>query len=211
MQLSFKTKFLLFFCPVIVLISLAYTITAVRIEQSLLREEIIKRGEVLTAIAAKNAELPLLSGNEELLKNAAFSISEIKNVPFVTFYTSLFDPIVHQGIEAVMLPPENLTPASDFSVREQSEYFEFFAPVFSIRARDDIGMFEESYPIKPQKEHIGWIRVGISKKVMNKTLQNMRRNGILFSLGLVIISIFLVTFFLFCWFTFQNKRIFRIQ
>ncbi|MBW2467456.1 MAG: response regulator [Deltaproteobacteria bacterium] len=167
-----------------------------QVERRLLRDEIIKRGEVLTTIAAKNAELPLLSDNAELVENAAFSISEIKNVPFVTFYDSQFEPIVHQGMKAIIPPPPHLKSATDFFVREQPGYFEFFAPVFSIRAGGDIDMFEESSPDRLQKEHIGWVRVGLSKEVMNKTVRKMTVNGVLFSLGLVIIGVFLVTLFL---------------
>ena len=196
MKLSFKTKALLFFCPVIVLLSLTYTVTAVRVERQLLRDEINKRGEVLIAVAAKNAELPLLSGNAELMRNEASSISEIKNVTFVTFYDSHFEPIVHQGMSILILPPAGLTSATDFYVREQGGYFEFYAPVFSLRSGEGLDMFEESGAESLQKEHIGWVRVGLSKDVMNETARRMTVNGVLFSFGLAFIGVVLVTFFL---------------
>jgi methyl-accepting chemotaxis protein len=196
MKLSFKTKVLLFFCPVIILISLTYTVAAIRIEQKLLKNEIIKRGEVLIAIAARSAELPLLSGNAELVKNAARSISEIKNVLFVTFYNPLFETILHEGLPATMVSPGKLSSATAFSVEEQTEYLEFYAPVFSIKAGGDIDMFEESSPDMLQKEHIGWVRVGLSKEVMHATERNMIRNGVLFSLLLVVIAVVLVTMLL---------------
>ena len=71
MRLSFKTKALLVICPIIVLISIVYTLEDIRNQQKLLRDEIIKRGEILATVAAKSAELPLLAGNPELVKNTA--------------------------------------------------------------------------------------------------------------------------------------------
>ena len=77
MHLSFKTKALLFICPIIILISIVYTVAAIRVEQRLLREEIVKRGEIVATVAAKSAELPLLAENPELLQSVGASLREI--------------------------------------------------------------------------------------------------------------------------------------
>ena len=103
MHLSFKTKALLFICPIIILISIVYTVAAIRSEQRLLREEIVKRGEILATVAAKSAELPLLAENPELLKDTAATFSEIKNVPFITFYSPGFEAIVHMGVSVPLV------------------------------------------------------------------------------------------------------------
>lgn len=129
-------------------------------------------------------------------KNAAVSISEIKNVPFVTYYSSLFEPLVHEGMEAIMEPPEGLLSSTDVFVREQTGYFEFYAPVFSIRAGGDFDMFGESGTEEPSKEHIGWVRVGLSKEVMHETVRNMTRTGVLFSILLVVIGFILINLML---------------
>ena len=196
MRLSFKTKALLVICPIIILISIVYTLEAIRNQQKLLRDEIIKRGEILATVAAKSAELPLLAGNPELVKNTAASLSEIRNVPFVTFFTSDFKPLVHRGVSVPMQPPPALSVTKAVTVFEQDNYFEFYGPVFSIRTAADIDMFDESAPSSVNREHIGWVRIGLSKQIMKQTARSMARNGALFALLLVAVAIGLVTVFL---------------
>jgi signal transduction histidine kinase/CheY-like chemotaxis protein/HAMP domain-containing protein len=196
MRLSFKSKALLVICPIIVLISIAYTLAAIRNQQKLLRDEIIKRGEILAAVAAKSAELPLLAGNPELIKNTAVAFSEIRNVPFVTFFSPDFKPLVHEGVSAPLQPPSALSAKKPVVVFERDNYFEFYGPVFSIRPGADIDMYDESTSTSFRQEHIGWVRIGLSKEVMQKTTHAMARNGALFALLLVAVAITLVTVFL---------------
>ncbi|MCB2180609.1 MAG: response regulator [Desulfobulbaceae bacterium] len=192
MRLSFKTKALLLFCPIIIAISIAYSLTSIRAEQKLLREEIIKRGEILSTVAAKAAELPLLSENPEFVYNAAASLNEIKNVPFVTFYNQKFEMIVHEGVANTPQPPTALTPGNSVFVREHAGYFEFYDPVYSVRADKDIDMFAEQTHDATVKEHIGWVRIGLSKGIMQKTTKRIIVNGTLFAIVLVAIAIILV-------------------
>lgn len=192
MRLSFKTKALLLFCPIIIAISIAYTLVAIRVEQNLLREEIIKRGEILVTVAAKSAELPLLTENPEIVDRAAASLCEIKNVPFVTFYNPSFDTIVHKGEKAAQDHPAGLSPEESVFVREHPGYFEFYGPVFSMRAERDIDMFEEVGEERIVKDNIGWIRIGLSKKVMKETTRNIIMNGVLLALLLIGVAVVLI-------------------
>ena len=70
--LTFKgPRAMLFLFPMIVIISMVYTIESISTERKILRNEIIKKGETIAAIAARNAELSLLSENVEQLKSSA--------------------------------------------------------------------------------------------------------------------------------------------
>ncbi|MBI5556148.1 MAG: response regulator [Deltaproteobacteria bacterium] len=191
MRLSFKTKALLLFCPIIIVISIAYTLAAIRGEQNILREEIVKRGEILAAVAAKSAELPFLTENPEIVNSAASSLCEIKNVPFVTFFTPEFDIIAHVGMAVGQKPPADISSREPVFIREHAGYFEFYGPVFSMRSERDIDIFEEANQSRLVKDHIGWVRIGLSKKVMLETTRKIILNGVLFA-GLLIAAAFLL-------------------
>lgn len=180
MRLSFKTKALLIFCPIIILISIAYTLTAIRTEHNILREEIIKRGEVLATVAVKDAELPILSKNPVILRDAAASLGNIQNVNFVIFYNQEFEPIMHVGEPTAKPSSPNIAMEHDrITIFEKKNLFEFYAPVFCERTTDDVQFYEEIAPDQALKSHIGWVRIGLSKEAMTKTGKTMARKGAL--------------------------------
>ena len=192
MQLSFKTKALLFFCPVIILVAIAYTLMTIRAEQGLLRDEIVKRGELLATVAARSAELPFLAENQELLDAAASSVNDIGDVSFVTFYDLRLQPVAHKGATVPSPNLDELPLLKPVSVVSHLDHFYFYAPVFSVRASEDMDIFQDSELAEPQQEHIGWVCVGLSTAVMEKTAANMARDGALFAALLVVIAIVLV-------------------
>ena len=83
--LTFRGQAVLFLFPLIVIISSVYTIESIYSERKILRKEIIQKGETIAAVAAKNAELSLLSENREQLKISAVPLMAIKDVAFVSF------------------------------------------------------------------------------------------------------------------------------
>ena len=84
--LTFRGQAVLFLIPIIVLMSVVYTIESVSTERKILRNELIEKGKTIATIAARNAELPILSENLEQLRNSALSAMEIKDVAFVAFF-----------------------------------------------------------------------------------------------------------------------------
>src|SRR6266545_4792052 len=94
--LSFRGQAVLFLIPTIVLMSLVYTIVSVSTERKILRNEIIKKGETIATIAARNAELPVLSENVAQLKGSALSVMGIKDVAFVSFLNRRFEMLLHE-------------------------------------------------------------------------------------------------------------------
>ena len=194
LSLTFRKKAALFLIPVIIFISAVYTFEAITTERTILKNEILKKGETIARIAATNAELPLLSENYEFLKKSSYAIKEIRDVAFVEFCNRRLEPLIHEGI-AVKRNSPNLSPDTPVTYLEQPAYFEFYAPVFTVRVKEDIDLFQEVQ--HPVREHIGWARIGLSKEVMNQTVREFVRKGtifaIIFTSGGIILMYFLIS------------------
>ena len=68
MRVTFKVKALAIMIPVLTVMSLVHTYVSINSEKEMVRGQIIKRAETMTTLATKTGELPILSGNAELLK-----------------------------------------------------------------------------------------------------------------------------------------------
>jgi hypothetical protein len=66
----------------------------------MLRSELVKQGETIAVIAARNAELPVLSENVEQLKKSAVQLMRIKDVSFVSFHDRNFRALLREGGDA---------------------------------------------------------------------------------------------------------------
>ncbi len=176
-QLSFRGKAVLFLVPTIVVISLVYTLEAIHTERIILRNEIIQRGETVSILAARNAELSILSENIEQLKHSADTLMEIKDVAFVTFCKKNFEPLIHEGKYHATVPSVGTPPDMAVTFSEQSDFFEFQVPVFAVRAKEEMDLFQDKPPAAPMKEHIGWAFIGLSKDVMRKSENEIIARG----------------------------------
>ncbi|MDH4232292.1 MAG: response regulator, partial [Nitrospirota bacterium] len=65
-------------------------------------------------------------------------------------------------------PLPTLPPGAPESVFEESDFFLLFAPVSTVRAKEDIDIFQEMPEGGLVRENIGWIRIGFSKDTMKK-------------------------------------------
>ncbi|MCL4537693.1 MAG: response regulator [Nitrospirae bacterium] len=195
MRLTFRKKALLFIIPILVLVSFVYTYDAIETEKKLTRKELIKRSEVITTLASKTGELPILSGNAELLRKTASFIKNSPDVAFVSFYDKKMNLLMHDGVSFAGKLPE-LSSSSPMSFFEEGEFFIFYAPVFTVRASEDIGIFQED-ALKQTKETIGWVRIGFSKSTMKETEESIVFRGLMlaliFSIGSSIIVSILIT------------------
>ncbi len=182
LPLTFKWQAVLFLLPMIIIISAVYTLESISTERKILRTEIINKGETIATIAARNAELPLLSENREQLENSARALMEIKDVAFVSFLNNHVEILQHEGKKAPL--PATLKAGSDSKITffEHDDAFEFIVPVVSVKAAEEFFLLEGAASAPPIREQIGWVRVGLSKKIMSQSERQIIRRGVTLAL-----------------------------
>src|SRR6185369_10400289 len=146
--LTFRWRSVLILFPMIVIISAVYTIESVSTERRILRSEIIKKGETIAVIAARNAELSLLSENIEQLKSSAQPLMAIKDVSFVSFLNKHAKILLHEG---KLHLPESSPPLNpeEISFSEHDDAFEFTVPVVTVKATEGLFLLDESGSAPP--------------------------------------------------------------
>ena len=178
--LTFRGQAVLFLFPMIVIISMVYTIESIYTERKILRTEIIKKGETIAAIAARNAELPLLSENLEQLKSAALAVMEIKDIAFVSFLNKRSEILLHEGKQHPLEVSLSIDPERAISFSERPDVFEFIVPVVTVKAAEGFFLLEGTGSAPTVREQIGWVRIGLSKEVMSRSEhQIIVRGGLL--------------------------------
>ncbi len=196
LPLTFRGQAMLFLIPVIVVISLVYTLVSISTGKQILRNEIIKKGETIATLAARNAEIPLLSENREQLKTSASSVMEIKDVAYVSFYNKHKDQLLHEGrsqAAELTLPRDSETTIS-FS--EHGTVFEFIAPVYTLQSQEGLFLLEGSGSPPPSKVHIGWVRLALSKDVMVRSEHALLQRGAILAVLFTLVGIGLVYVFI---------------
>ncbi len=170
---TFRGQALILLIPTIIIMSLVYTMQSISAGRAILRNEIIKKGETISTIVARNAELPVLSENLEQLKNTALSVMDIEDVVYVAFLNKRMEVLLQEGAQTPFkTDPAALDPAKLLFI-EHPDVVEFLVPVVAVKARGDLFLLEEKDVATPTlKEHIGWVRFGLSKEVMGKSERN---------------------------------------
>lgn len=170
---TFRGQALILLIPTIILMSLAYTMQSISAGRAILRSEIIKKGETISAIVARNAELPVLSENLEQLKNTALSVMDIEDVSYVAFLNKRMEVLLQEGAQAPSKAiPEVLDPTRR-QVIEHQNVVDFFVPVVAVKAKGEMFLLEDpDNSASTVREHIGWVRFGLSKEVMSKSERN---------------------------------------
>lgn len=171
--------------PVLILVSTIFTYESIQAQKEIVRNEIIKRSEVFTTLASKTGELAVFSKNETLLKNAATFLKSVSDVAFVAFYDNNMNLLAHEGMP---VPNPQVRTSSDLSITyvEKSDYFDFFAPVYTEREKDDIAMFEDTGRVSHIKEKIGLVRIGFSKASMKAAEREMVARGFVLAVIFII-------------------------
>lgn len=198
MPLTFRGQAVLFLFPLIVIISLVYTIESISTERKILRNEIIKKGETIAAVTARNAELPLLSENREQLKSSAQPLMAIKDVAFVSFLNRRSEVLFHDGIKHPIEEVLSLDPDSPVRFFEYGGFFEFIVPVVTVKVSEGLFLLEGVAAAPAAREQIGWVCIGLSKEVMSRTERGIMARGavlvVLFSVVGVLLLYVFVTF-----------------
>jgi signal transduction histidine kinase/DNA-binding NarL/FixJ family response regulator len=194
--LTFRGRAVLFLFPLIVIISMVYTFESISTERRILKNEIIKKGEAITAIAARNAELSLLSENVEQLKISAQPLMDIKDVSFVSFINKRAEILLHEGKQYPLAAP--LTAGTDRLINffEHNDVFEFIAPVITVKAAEGFFLLEGNGTDQTVREQIGWVRIGLSKEVMSRSERRIILRGSLLAVVFSIAGVGLLYLFL---------------
>jgi signal transduction histidine kinase len=196
MRKTFKMKALFIMIPVLTAISLVHTYVSVRSEKEMVRSQIVKRAETMTTLATKTGELPILSGNSELLKGTVAFLKTNSEVSSVTFYDAAQKVLIHDG-PGFSRPTPKLSPANAILMSEEADDFVYYAPIFTVRTLNDFDIFQDSEQVKKTRENIGWIRLGFSKQSMRENENRIVAQGImlavLFSVGSSVLVYFLIS------------------
>jgi signal transduction histidine kinase len=177
--LTFRGQAVLFLFPMLVIISLVYTVESITTERRILKTEIIKKGEAIAVIAGRSAELPLLSENVEQLKLSARQLMEIKDIAYVSFLNRQSRVLLHEGVPRRFNEVLSLNPDRSISFSEQADVFEFIVPVVTVKAAEELFLLDGSGSSPPVREQIGWVRIGLSKEVMGRSEQQIMIRGAL--------------------------------
>ncbi|MBI5575117.1 MAG: PAS domain S-box protein [Deltaproteobacteria bacterium] len=193
MNLTFKMKSMAFVMAILVVVSLVYTYETIKNEKEITRNEIIKRAETITTLATKTGELPILSGNAELLKNTLSFLRSGSEVSSFTFYDSSMKMLVHDGPPLLRPEPD---PSTDtpVSMMENEDAFVFYAPIFTEREVSEIDMFRKGDSTGKVKEKIGWVRLGFSKSSMKENERRIVARGLLLAVAFTSVGCILVYF-----------------
>jgi hypothetical protein len=160
------------------------------------RSEIIKKGETIAAIAARNAELSLLSENFEQLKISAQPLMEIKDVAFVSFLNKRSEILLHEGKQYPLTATLTAGAERLISFFEQDDVFEFIVPVITVKATEGFFLLEGNGAADPTvKEQIGWVRIGLSKEVVSRSEQRIIIRGSLLAVAFSVVGTLLLYLF----------------
>ncbi|MBI4824888.1 MAG: GAF domain-containing protein [Nitrospirae bacterium] len=188
--MTFRNKIILSAVLGLTLASFVFTFEAVRTENAIMRSEIIKKAELVTELASKLGELPLISGNPELMKKAMISLKNVSEISFIAFYDNNMALLEKEGD----VPRHSLECAGSgkTSIVEEDDYFDLCAPVFTVKAVEDIDVFHEAAAGKEIKENVGWVRIGFSKASMKEAANRIIFKGLATAFVFTVINIIII-------------------
>jgi two-component sensor histidine kinase len=174
----------------LVLASIVYTFAAVKTEQSIMREDIIKQATVVTELASHIGELPLISENPEHILKATATLKNIPEITFVAFYNKTMELLGKDG--NIISPGRHHPPSIQLSFIEGKDHFDLRAPVFAVKVQEDIDIFQETGESQEVKEHLGWVRIGFSKAYMKQAERSMIFRGLIIAVVFTLISVLII-------------------
>ena len=191
--MNFRVKALLFMIPLLLVMSVVHTWESISVGKGVIRSEIIKRAEAITTLATKVGELPVLSGNPELLKSTAAFLKSNTEVATVTFYDKMMTPLSHDGepLKGHLTSPPT---SAALSMSEDQDSFVFYAPVYTEKMQDDFEFISGLDSGQKIKETIGWIRIGFSKASLHENENRIVLRGVMLALGFSLLSCALAYF-----------------
>ncbi len=181
MRMTFRKKALLLILPILGIVSAVYTFDAIKTEKNIVRTEIIKRAEAITTLATRAGELPVLSGNPELLRGVVTTVRASSEVSSLAFFDDRMNLLIQDGAAVPGRDP-SLSADVPIAMQDVGNMLVFYAPIFSVRPKEDIDIFHSDPGSGELREHIGWVRLGFSKDVMNEGAKKIVVRGFLLAL-----------------------------
>ncbi len=176
---TLKRKALCIALPGLIIASTVFTYDALKTERTIMRDEIRKRAEVLAHLASRMGELPILSGNAELIRGAIASLRGVPEVSSVAFYDRRMNLLMQDGL---VLPPARMLPNDrHLVIFETPDYFDLYASVYTEKEREDIDLYHETKPGESLKENEGWVRIGFSKAAIIAAERRIILKGLIFA------------------------------
>ncbi len=188
-KFTFRQKILFVAVSGMIIASIVYTVSAVRSEQRIMRDEFVKRAEVVTRLASHIGELPLISKNPELISKAISSIKSIQEISVVAFYDNTKQLLVKEGF--IDLPPMRFDESQKMSIYEAKDFFDLSTPVYTLTPDEDLDMFQDSESEGTIKETVGWVRICFSKTFMKEAQQDIIHKGLIIAIAFTLGSILL--------------------
>jgi len=192
--MTFRIKALLFMIPLLLLMSSVHTWESNPGRQGDYPQRDHQTRQAITTLATKTGELPILSGNPELLKSTAAFLRSNTEVAAVTFYDSRMTLLTHDGQPLtghLTRPPST----SALFMTEEKDAFVVYAPVFTEKAAEDFDIIGGMNSGPKSKETIGWIRIGFSKASLHENERGIVVRGVLLALAFAVASC-IVAYFL---------------
>ncbi|MEW6715843.1 MAG: histidine kinase dimerization/phosphoacceptor domain -containing protein [Nitrospirota bacterium] len=189
-NMTFRNKIIVSAILVLTLASFVYTFVAVRTENAIMRDEIIEKAEVVTELASQLGELPLISGNPELVKKAVTSLKNVSDVSFVAFYDRNMTLLAKEG--EVPHKVHNASGCREMSIVEEDDYFDLCSPIFTFKSVEDIDVFHEAAGNRSVKENVGWVRIGFSRASMKEARDRIIYRGMAIAVVFTFVNIIFV-------------------
>ncbi|NJD56250.1 MAG: HAMP domain-containing protein [Nitrospirae bacterium] len=187
---TFRRKAVSVAIPGLVLASVVYTVDAMRTEQAIMKNEIIKRAEVVAELASQIAVLPLISKNTALIQDAVTWLERVSEVSHVAFYNT--------GMKSVTALKDfpgglhQLPTRPQMTIFENDDFFDVYAPVYEEKTKEDIGLFVEQDVKDESKELVGWVRIAFSKSQMKAARVKIIVRGLIIAVIFTLGSSFVV-------------------
>ncbi len=186
---TIRMKILVVAVSGLVLASIVYTLEAVRSEHAIMKQEIDKKVEVVIKLATNLGELPLISRNPEVMKKTLASLKSVADVSYAAFYD--FDMNLLEKTGDAPAPVCDHPRSLELSFVDGKDYIDLCAPVFTVKAGEDIDMFREDNA-RETREQVGWIRIGFSKASLKEAKHSLIFRGLLIAVIFTLISSLLV-------------------
>jgi signal transduction histidine kinase len=172
------------FAILICLISFSFTAFFINHESASLKDEVIKRGHLLSGILAHSVRIGVFSEDEKLLEDPVEGILHQEGVLGVAVFNLKGDLLKGVG-EVERKSPRAISPYH----LERRNTFQFFSPVVSgpVFSREDPLLLEGGL-VKREVHPIGAVCVTLDKEILNKKLNVLLSRSILMGILFLLIG-----------------------
>jgi signal transduction histidine kinase len=195
----FSARIFLAFSALIIVISLAFTLFFYRKQVSLLTEQAVTKGELLSNLLAHNAKLGVFSENPGLLMEPVDGIMANRDVRSVALFTPDGKTLLTRSRTDGSPAPDPagwdprvrdlLTTSSSSLHFQENDDFVFWAPVvLESRTEGKDDLYANAVPPKETRQTIGFVRITMDDQILHRALGTLLRNSILIGVGFLLLG-----------------------